>query len=127
MKATILIADDETDIRDEMADYLTRKGYKCLVYPDGKQALLGITAHAPDALVTDIKMPAMDGAELIAHTRALAPQTVIIAITGHGAHVGLDHIEGVDADAAFAKPVSLKKLLGKLEELLEARRSQASA
>lgn len=127
MKAKIFIADDEADIRNELAEYLTRKGHECLTFPDGEQALQGIMEHSPDVLITDIKMPGMGGIELIARTRASAPQTIVIAITGHGARAGREFIDGADTDAAFAKPLSLRNLLRKIEELLESRRSQACA
>lgn len=126
MKAKILIADDEADIRNELSQYLTRKGYECLVFSDGEQAFRGIMDHSPDVLITDMKMPGMGGAELIALTRNSAPRTIVIAITGHGARTGLDFVEDVDIDAGFAKPLSLKNLLAKIEELLEPRGSRAA-
>lgn len=117
-QSTILIVDDEPEIREEIQEYLTRKGYLVEVAGDGVEALARLKQSGLDLLITDIKMPRLDGKGLVRQARELASGMPVIAITGHGSCRGLKKIEGVDADAVLAKPISLKALLKHIERLL---------
>ena len=57
MTRTLLIVDDEPEIRAEMAEYFVAKGYRVEQAADGLEALDKIEAGTPDALITDLKMP----------------------------------------------------------------------
>lgn len=124
-RRSILVVDDESDIRLEICDYLTRKGYLCEAAENGAQALARLREQGTGLLrergvgllITDIKMPQLDGKELARHARRLAPRMPVIAITGHGSHRGLKQIDAVDADVAMAKPLKLPELLRHVERL----------
>lgn len=117
-QSSILVVDDESDTRGEICDYLTRKGYKCESAVDGARAMARLRESGLDLLITDMKMPWLDGEGLVRHARALAPGMPIIVITGHGSYGGLKEIENVDADTVMTKPISLRKLLRHVQKLI---------
>src|SRR5512137_1875866 len=80
----ILIVDDEEMIRDLCSHILTSEGYGVTVMPDGQAALAELGRSTTDLLITDIKMPGMDGLELFERVKKLDPDIVTIFITGHG-------------------------------------------
>jgi signal transduction histidine kinase/FixJ family two-component response regulator len=83
-KETLLLIDDEPGIRRLLSISLADLGYNVLTAADGKQALELFHAHAPSIVLTDIKMPGMDGIELLGTIKQEKPDTEVIMITGHG-------------------------------------------
>ncbi|MCF8075147.1 MAG: response regulator [Desulfotignum sp.] len=81
---TILIVDDEEDIREVLEIALMDMGHQVLLAPDGKKALALFDEHHPDIVITDIKMPVMGGIELLKQVKRRSPDTQVIMITGHG-------------------------------------------
>src|SRR5258708_4000573 len=64
-KPTILIVDDEPDGSEFVARYLQRQGYATRLAPNGFEAVSMLVNHHPDAVVLDVRMPGMDGIELL--------------------------------------------------------------
>jgi len=77
----ILIVDDEPDMVDNCARILRRAGYSCLTTSDPHRALAYLETDRPDVVLTDLKMPEMDGMELLRRARALDPVLPVIVIT----------------------------------------------
>jgi signal transduction histidine kinase len=84
MQQTILIVDDEPDIRDVLSLALVDMGHEVLSAADGDEALRLFREARPPIVVTDIKMPGMDGIELLQKLKREAPDTEVVMITGHG-------------------------------------------
>jgi signal transduction histidine kinase len=84
MKATILLVDDEPDIREVLSLPLSDLGYRVQEAETGSQALELFRATQPSIVLTDIKMPGMDGIELLQKIKQENPETEVIMITGHG-------------------------------------------
>lgn len=80
----ILLVDDETDIREVLDIALRDLGYEVLAAANGEQALHIFKAQSPPLVLTDIKMPSMDGIELLKHIKRENPECEVIMITGHG-------------------------------------------
>lgn len=80
----ILLVDDETDIREVLDIALRDLGYEVLVAANGEQALHIFKTQSPPLVLTDIKMPTMDGIELLKHIKRENPECEVIMITGHG-------------------------------------------
>jgi two-component system response regulator YesN len=81
----VLIADDEATVRDRLTDFVGRlpKDFKVVgVYENGYDALLNASALAPDLIITDIKMPFIDGLELIRQTKQELPLVQAIIVSG---------------------------------------------
>jgi len=81
---TVLLVDDEPDIRDVLELALTDAGYAVLKAENGQEALRIFNETQPPIVITDIKMPVMDGIELLRHVKRQIPDTEVIMITGHG-------------------------------------------
>jgi signal transduction histidine kinase/FixJ family two-component response regulator len=80
----ILLVDDEEDIRLVLGMSLADMGYDVLTADNGEQALEIFKEEQPPIVLTDIKMPGMDGIELLRKIKMLNPETEVIMITGHG-------------------------------------------
>ncbi len=81
---TVLVIDDETATLTMFRLFLTAYGYEVLVAEDGRTGLDLVREHRPNIVFTDIKMPEMDGFEVLKQIKQLAPRTEVIVITGHG-------------------------------------------
>ncbi|MEK7387054.1 MAG: sigma-54 dependent transcriptional regulator [candidate division NC10 bacterium] len=77
----VLVVDDEPDMVENCARILKKAGYQCLTATDPRQALAQLDAERPDLLLTDLKMPGMDGMELLRRARELDPALPVILIT----------------------------------------------
>ncbi|HEV8641952.1 MAG TPA: sigma-54 dependent transcriptional regulator, partial [Methylomirabilota bacterium] len=81
-KARVLIVDDEPDMVDNCARILGRAGHDCLTATDGARGVALLESDHPDVVLTDLKMPGVDGMELLRRARALDPGLPVIVITG---------------------------------------------
>jgi PAS domain S-box-containing protein len=84
MKLKLLLADDEEGIRKVLGLFLADSGYGVVTAENGLQALDLFRTHRPEIVLTDIKMPELDGIELLRRIKAERPETEVIMITGHG-------------------------------------------
>ena len=84
MEQKILLVDDEEGILKVLSISLTDIGYQVLVAGNGEQALKLFKERQPQIVLTDIKMPGMDGIELLRKIKRESPETEVIMITGHG-------------------------------------------
>ena len=83
---SILIADDEESIRHVLTLLLTDRGYDVRAVKDGEEALAELSSRDYDALVTDVRMPRMDGLALVRAAQTVAPETTIIVMSAYGSH-----------------------------------------
>lgn len=84
MKEKILLVDDEEGIRKVLSISLTDSGYQVLTAENGEEALRIFRTEQPDIVLSDIKMPGMDGIDLLKRIKRENPDTEVILITGHG-------------------------------------------
>ena len=83
---SILIADDEESIRHVLTVLLQDRGYEVRAVSDGEEALRELSARDYDALVTDVRMPKIDGLELVRSAQQTSPDTTIIVMSAYGSH-----------------------------------------
>ncbi len=81
---TVLLVDDEQDIRDVLHMALSDYGYQVMMAENGEEALALYYPTLPPIVITDIKMPVMDGIELLKRIKRHNSETEVIMITGHG-------------------------------------------
>ncbi len=81
---TIVLADDDETICRMIEYHLGRAGYETTVTLDGRDALLKVEEGHPDILITDVRLPGIDGIELVSRVHSLDPRCMIIVITAHG-------------------------------------------
>ncbi|MGB7293296.1 MAG: sigma-54 dependent transcriptional regulator [Thermodesulfobacteriota bacterium] len=84
MKGCILIADDEKTFRDTLAKVLTEERYEVVTAPDGEAALQEISNQDFDLAFVDVRMPGIDGLQLLDEIRKVSPQTSVIIATAYG-------------------------------------------
>ena len=84
MEENILLVDDEEGIRKVLGISLMDLGYQVFTAADGEEALSVFRKHQPPIVLTDIKMPRMDGIDLLQQIKAESPDTEVIMLTGHG-------------------------------------------
>lgn len=116
---TILIIDDEKSIRRTLREILEYEGYKVEEAVDGLEGLSMLKERTFDAILLDIKMPKMDGLEVLDKIMQTNPDTPVIMVSGHGT---IDTaVEAVKKGAYdfVAKPMDLNRLLISLRNALE--------
>ena len=119
-RETILLVDDEASVRMPFARTLTRLGYTIIEAKHGRDALTLLSERkAPvDLIITDLVMPEMGGAELIAKVRAAHPQQPVIFVSGYSQDVG--RARGAAQDAPFLqKPFTMDVLVRAVRETLD--------
>lgn len=125
MEKQILLVDDEEDIRDVLGVYLKDQGYKVFMAGNGEEALKIFAEHKAPIVLSDIKMPGIDGIELLKRIKQDNPDTEFIMITGHG-DMDLAIASFHDQAADFiTKPINVNILdisLKKLQEKIKGRR-----
>jgi signal transduction histidine kinase len=84
MDQRLLLVDDEEGIRTVLGITLSDMGYEVQTAADGRQGLDFFLKHQPPIVITDIKMPFMDGVALLKHIKLACPDTEVIMLTGHG-------------------------------------------
>jgi DNA-binding response OmpR family regulator len=120
---SILIVDDEPNIREIVALYLERAGFQVQVAGDGRAALQALTAALPDLVILDIMLPGIDGLEITRRLRSEG-STPVILLTARREEA--DRVEGLElgADDYVVKPFSPQELVSRVRAVL--RRTQAA-
>jgi DNA-binding response OmpR family regulator len=120
---TVLVVDDEPVIRDVVARYLEREGYRVVQCGDGETARQLVQRHSPDLVVLDIMLPGIDGLEVCRWIRSRS-DTPVILLTARGEET--DRIVGLElgADDYVVKPFSPRELAVRARNVL--RRSGAT-
>ena len=80
-EAKILVVDDEEHFRTILSSIMEEEGFKVLEAPDGETALRMLRVNSPDIMLTDVKMPGMDGWELLKKAKDLDPDLPVVMIT----------------------------------------------
>jgi len=119
---SVLVVEDEPQVRGLMREALARAGYRVLEAPNGKDALeiAGWLPGGLDLLVTDIVMPGMDGTDLVNRLRATRPTLPVLYVTGY-ADTGeiLDQVFQTEAPILH-KPFMMDRLVRRVREVLDA-------
>ncbi|MGE5182416.1 MAG: sigma-54-dependent transcriptional regulator [Acidobacteriota bacterium] len=121
MTRRVLVVDDKLALAETLADGLADRGYDATAVGTGKEALAQIQAGGVDVLVTDLRMPDLDGLALLDAARAVAPELPTIVMTAYGA---IDSaVESIRRGAYhyLTKPFKLEELLVFVERALGER------
>jgi two-component system nitrogen regulation response regulator NtrX len=108
---TILVVDDEKDIRISMTGILEDEGYLIVTASTGSEALEKAREDLPDLVFLDIWMPGMDGLETLEKLKIMMPNTTVIMISGHGTIETAVRATKLGAFDFIEKPLSLEKVL----------------
>ncbi len=118
MNQTIALVDDDKNITTSVSMALEAEGFSVIVYHDGEAGFRGISDHNPDIAVLDVKMPRMDGIELIQKLRQDHKTLPIIFLTSKDDEI--DEVIGLrmGADDYITKPFSQRLLIERIKTLL---------
>jgi two-component system nitrogen regulation response regulator NtrX len=111
MNHTILIIDDEKDIRSALAGILEDEGYQVLCAESGLEGIECVRQERPDLILLDIWMPGMDGLETLGKLKTEFPHMIVIMISGHGTIETAVRATKLGAFDFIEKPLSLEKVL----------------
>ena len=84
MKSNILVVDDEPVARQSLSDILKLEGYNVASAPNGQAAVEYVRTHPVDLMIVDLRMPGMDGLEVVQVVNQIAPDTEVILLTAFG-------------------------------------------
>jgi two-component system, NtrC family, response regulator HydG len=117
--ARVLVVDDDAGVRYTLREILASAGLEVEEAADGLEALSRLDAHPAPLVVTDLRMPRMDGMELLRRLQARAPAPRVVVITAHGSE--RQAVEAIKAGAYdyFRKPFDNDELLAVVRRALE--------
>jgi len=110
----VLMVDDEEDFVKTLAERMKMRDLDSDVALDGEQALRLVEDQVPDVMVLDLKMPGIDGMEVLRRVRKAYPQVQVVILTGHGSEKDEAEAKRLGAFAYLRKPVQIEKLIGTL-------------
>ncbi len=117
-KYTILVADDEELIRNFIVTLLTKLGHSCVTAVNGIDALNKIKENKIDAVITDIKMPEMDGIILIREILKQSPELPIMVMTAFDEEYSAGTAISVGAREFIKKPFSLDEFILRFHKMM---------
>ncbi|WP_428565343.1 MAG: sigma-54-dependent transcriptional regulator [Solidesulfovibrio sp. DCME] len=115
----VLVVDDEEIARENLVHILAKAGYRTAAAADGRQALALLAEDAYDLVLTDLRMPEMDGMELLAAVKRRYPEVEVIVATGHAAVDSAVAAMRAGAFTYVAKPVQVAEVLAQAAKALE--------
>jgi len=124
--ATILVCDDEPDVREMLQEYLTKRGFQVETAGNSEDLRASLDANAIDLILLDINMPGEDGLTTLRILRA-TNQVPVVMLTAAGEVI--DKIVGLEmgADDYLAKPIDLRELEARIKAVLRRRANPTEA
>jgi DNA-binding NtrC family response regulator len=119
MGKSVLIVEDEKVLRESLAELLREEGYEVLEAPDGKAGYQVALDRPVDLVLSDIRMPEMDGITLLGHLQKIAPQTPVIMLTAYGTVESAVTAMRAGAHDYLLKPVQFDDVLLKVQRAIE--------
>ena len=127
MMATInlLLVDDEEEFITTLAERLQLRNLPSRYALNGDQALQLVAASVPDVIVLDLKMPGLDGLEVLRRVKKEYPQVEVIILTGHGAEKDEDEARRLGAFEYLKKPVEITELTQLIQQAYQYKSSMS--
>ena len=125
MKSRILVIDDETAVRDSLKMILEYDGYDCVLAPSGQEGLSAIARESPDLVFLDVKMPGMDGLDVLRSIREGDETVPVVMISGHGNVSTAVEATKLGAFDFLEKPLSTERVKVTIRNALDQRKLMA--
>ena len=119
MKSKILIVDDEKLMRMSLEDKLTKEGFTVTSYSNAVEALKSLQSTNYDAVISDLRLPKMDGIEFLKETKKASPDTVVIIMTAYGSIENAVTAMKEGAHDYVTKPFPMEELIIKLKKAIK--------
>jgi two-component system, response regulator, stage 0 sporulation protein F len=107
MKGKVLIVDDQFGIRILLNEVLQKEGYQTFQAANGVQALEILNQQSPDLVLLDMKIPGMDGIEILKRMKVVNPEIRVIIMTAYGELDMIQEAKNLGALTHFAKPFDI--------------------
>ncbi|MBT8406097.1 MAG: response regulator [Deltaproteobacteria bacterium] len=111
----LLLVDDEEEFVKALAERLKMRDLRSDTVLDGEEALSFVEDQEPDVMVLDLKMPGIDGMEVLRQVRKAYPKIQVIILTGHGTEKHEEEAKRLGAFDYLEKPVNLDVLVKKMK------------
>ncbi|AMM95186.1 response regulator [Peribacillus simplex] len=118
MSGKILIVDDQFGIRILLNEVLHKEGYETFQAANGIQALEVLNNHSPDLVLLDMKIPGMDGIEILKRMKVVDPDIRVIIMTAYGELDMIQEAKDLGAMTHFAKPFDIDDIRKAVREYL---------
>ncbi|MCV4235867.1 response regulator [Virgibacillus sp. LDC1] len=109
-KHKVLIVDDQNGIRILLVEVFSSEGYETFQAANGKVALEIVKMHAPDLVLLDMKIPGMDGLEILKHIKQMNPDIKVIMMTAYGELDMIKEATDLGALMHFTKPFDIDEM-----------------
>lgn len=120
-RCTVLVIDDDSLVRMTLVAYLEDSGYSVIEAADGEEGVELFRKLLPDIVLTDLRMPKLDGFGVIAAIQTLSPRTPVVAITGTGDPAAATEALRLGARGFLTKPIiDFSELEASIERALAA-------
>ena len=114
-KIKILLVDDEEEFVKTLSERIQMRDLGTDIALDGEKALQIVDDEVPDVMVLDLKMPGMDGMEVLRRVKKAYPQVQVIILTGHGSEKHEKEARRLGAFEYFQKPIEINQLIKKIK------------
>ncbi len=127
MKSNILVVDDENVARQSLTEILKLEGYSVVSVPNGQAAVEHVRTHPVDLMVVDLRMPGMDGLQVIQVVNQVSPDTEVILLTAHGSTDSAIQALRLRIHDYLTKPASPAQVLASVKKGLARRTAKLQA
>ena len=115
----VLLVDDEQEFIETLSERLKMRDLDTKLALDGEQALEAVQDDEPDVMLLDLKMPGMDGMEVLRKVKKAFPGVQVVMLTGHGTDKDEEQAKHLGAYAYLQKPVDLEHLVVTLRDAFQ--------
>jgi CheY-like chemotaxis protein len=119
----VLLVDDEREFAETLSERLQMRDYASAAVYGGEEALAIVEEDEPEVMVVDLKMPGIDGLEVLRQVKEKHPNVEVIVLTGHGSEEVARRCLELGACAYLEKPVDIEKLTRAMQEAYEKARA----
>jgi len=119
MPSKVLLVDDEREFVQTLSERLLMRDMGSTVAYDGESALAMVQEEEPEVMILDLKMPGIDGIEVLRRVKATRPDIEVIILTGHGSEADRKTCMALGAFAYLQKPVNIEELSATLKKANE--------
>lgn len=124
MVHSILVVEDDTDLRSLLNDVLLDNGYSSTPVADGVEAIKAVTKSRPDLVVLDLGLPTMTGDTVCREIKKMYPDLPVIILTAKGTTSDIVHGLNIGADDYMAKPFEIDELLARIHARLRSQSAE---
>jgi len=123
----VLLVDDEEEFVLALAERLQLRDLDAWVVHNGEQALHKIHDDVPDVMLLDLKMPGMDGLEVLRRVKKAHPQIQVVILTGHGSEKDAEIAQRLGAFGYLQKPLDIDEIVQTLSRAYKHKLAEAVA